>query len=63
MKIEIYEQAGYSSEASDFDLLLDYAIKLLERDGNEVIRYEKNVEPEKFEFIKGYSAREATIFV
>lgn len=54
MRIEIYEQADFSSEKSDLDLLLDYTINLLTEKGFEVIRYDKSLNPEAFDSYKEY---------
>lgn len=49
MLIEIYEEGTFNSTQSDLDMLLDYSIGLLKNKGIEVKRYDKLLDPEKFE--------------
>lgn len=55
MLLEIYEQAPFTSKVTDLDLMLDYVIENFKKNGVKVVRYDKSLEPEKFEKIKEYA--------
>lgn len=55
MKINIFEKAKLSSKQDDLDLMLDYVLQLLKDNGIEVNRFDKELNPEKFQKINGYA--------